>query len=120
MSGAGSEPNLDKVFELRTYVAREGRLDDLQRWWRDHIAVVYCDHLHVRGIFVSQPKDEPAQGISVLIEYDRLADADRAIVSLRADPRVAALNALPDLQGPDIVEGYTRVFLYPTDFSPPV
>ena len=111
-----AEPSSTAVFELRTYLAKPGRLDDLVRWWRDHIAVVYRDHMQVRGLFVSQPKDAEAQGISVLIEYSRIEDADLAIASLKADPRVAALNALDDLQGPDIVEGYTRMFLHPTGF----
>ena len=110
------ESSLTAVFEPRTYLAKPGRLDDLVRWWHDHIAVVYRDHMQVRGIFVSQPKDADPQGIAVLIEYECIEDADLAIASLKADPRVAALNALDDLRGPDIVEGYTRVFLHPTGF----
>lgn len=102
------------VLELRTYRAATGRLDDLLGWWRDHLARIYCDHYDVQGIYVSHPKGDEPDGISVLIRHADLSAIDETTACFLADERIATINTLPEPYTPATVAGYSRTLLHPS------
>jgi hypothetical protein len=108
----------DRVFELRTYTAAEGKYDALLTRFRDHTMRIFEKH-GMANVGYWTPQDAPLAGntlVYVLAHESREA-AERSWEAFVADPEWQAVAEASRRDGPLIV-GLERVYLDPTDFSP--
>jgi NIPSNAP len=112
---AGQE---ERVFELRTYYAPEGRLDDLQARFRDHTLKLFEKHgLTSIGYWV--PIDNPENTLVYLLAFPSREAREEAWKSFFADPVWQDVKKQTEANG-KIVKKVESVLLAATDFSPAV
>ena len=103
-----------RVFELRTYTAHEGRLNDVVNRFRDHTARIFERH-GVVSIGYWIPKETPNTLIYILAHPSREA-ANKNWDAFRNDPEWKTARAASELNGPIVVKTQS-VFMDPTSFS---
>lgn len=108
----------NRVFELRTYTAPEGKLGDLQARFRNHTMRIFARH-GMTSIAYWVPQDAPQSQntlVYVLAHSSREA-AKQSWAAFGADPEWQKVAADSQVNG-RIVAGVQSVFLHPTDYSP--
>ena len=108
----------ERVFELRTYTAHEGRLQDVVNRFRDHTRT-YFDRHDMTSIGYWTPQDGPqSQSTLVYILAHPSRDAAKKDWdAFRADPDWQKARDASEVNG-KIVAKTESVFLVPTSFSP--
>ena len=108
----------DRVFELRTYTAPEGKLPNLQARFRDHTMRIFENH-GITNIGYWTPQDEPnaSNTLVYIIAHDSREAAAASWDAFRADPVWQTVSRESQVDG-RIVSGVVSVFLDPLDFSP--
>ena len=107
-----------KVFELRTYTAPEGRLDDLLARFRNDTMRIFEKHgMENVGYWV--PADAPASANTLIyiLAHDSRDAATKSWAAFREDPEWLAVRERTQANGP-ITSNVQSVFLGATDFSP--
>lgn len=107
-----------KVFELRTYTAPEGRLNDLVARFRNDTLRIFEKHgMENVGYWV--PTDAPAASNTLvyILAHDSRDAATKSWAAFRDDPEWKAVAERTQANGP-IVSKVESVFLEATDFSP--
>jgi uncharacterized protein YbaA (DUF1428 family) len=107
------------LFELRTYQATPGKLNDLQARFRDHTTTLFKKHgMGQFGYWVTTEKKDADIFIYILAHKDKeLAQASWK--AFREDPEWAKAKADSEVNGPLTVKGgVDSVFMTPTDYSP--
>jgi hypothetical protein len=108
----------DRLFELRTYTAVEGKLDALHARFRDHTNKLFEKHgMTIIGYWT--PTDEPKSKntlIYVLAFPDR-ESRDKAFREFASDPDWQKARAESERNG-KLVDKVESVFLKATDYSP--
>ena len=116
--GGNAEAQARKVFELRTYTAPDGRLDDLLARFRNDTLRIFEKHgMHNVGYWV--PTDAPASANTLvyILAHDSRSAATKSWEAFRADPEWLAVRERTQANGP-ITSNVQSVFLEATDFSP--
>jgi hypothetical protein len=111
-------PAGERVFEIRTYYAHEGKLDALNARFRNHTVRLFTKH-GMTNIGYWTPREGPMAGntlIYILAHADRDA-AKKSWDAFRADPEWQKARAESEAGGP-IVSKIDSVFLQATDYSP--
>jgi hypothetical protein len=107
----------NRVFELRTYTTREGKLDDLLKRFRDDTTRIFDKHGMTNiGYWVPQ---DPALSKNTLIYILAFPSRDAAKKSwdaFRADPEWQKVAKASEANG-KIVDHVVSVFMEPADFS---
>ena len=108
----------DRVFELRTYTAPEGKLVNLQARFRDHTMDLFERH-GITNIGYWTPQDEPnsLNTLVYIISHDSREAAAASWDAFRSDPEWRRVSRESQVDG-RIVSNVESVFLDPTDFSP--
>jgi hypothetical protein len=108
-----------RIFELRTYHAEPGKLDDLQARFRDHTMGLFDRHgISVVGFWMPvDDKDRADATLVYLLAFDDRDAARQAWSAFRDDPDWVEAKANSEKQGP-LVAAIDSVFLSPTDYSP--
>jgi hypothetical protein len=107
----------NRVFELRTYISKEGKLDNVLARFRDHTTKLFEKHgMQNIGYWVAA--DAPAsQNTLIYIVAHKDRDAAKASWdAFRKDPQWIKAKDASEAQGA-IVDKVTSVFMNPTDFS---
>ena len=114
-SASPAAPASGRVFEMRTYYCHPGRLDALNKRFRDHTVRLFTKHgmEHV-GYWV--PTDKPDVLVYVLAYPSREA-ATKAWAAFRADPDWNAARTASEKDGP-IVQKVESVYMTAVDYSP--
>jgi hypothetical protein len=100
------------TFELRTYTATPGRLDDLVARFRDHTVALFDRH-GMQSLGYWTATDKPDTLIYVL---RHTGDPKASWRAFQSDPEwIAAKKA--SVESGEIVANIQSVFLEPTDFS---
>jgi hypothetical protein len=113
----------ERVFELRTYTTPEGKLDALNRRFRDHTVGLFTRH-GMAHISYWTPTDAEAGASRKLIYILSHASKEaglKAFESFRADPEWIAAKAKSEADGPLTLpqpEGVKSIYMKATDFSP--
>jgi hypothetical protein len=106
------------VYELRTYYAAPGKLDDLQRRFREHTTKFFEKHGMVNvGYWV--PVENPDNKLIYLLEYPNRTAAQNSWKVFGADPDWKAAAKASEANG-RLVAKVESVYLKPTDFSPKI
>ncbi|MDO8678255.1 MAG: NIPSNAP family protein [Acidobacteriota bacterium] len=108
----------NKVFELRTYTAPEGKLPDLNARFRNHTMRIFQKHgMSNVGYWV--PQDAPAKDNTLIyiISHASREAAKKSWADFGADPEWKKVSAESQVNG-RIVTGVVSVFMDATDYSP--
>lgn len=123
VAGALTQSTLDaqpaaRVFELRTYTAPEGKLDDLHARFRQHTLRLFEKHGMTNVIYL-RPMDAPAsqnQLVYLLAHKDRDA-AKASWAAFASDPDWQQVARASQANGP-LTTKVESVFFTPADYSP--
>ncbi len=107
----------NRVFELRTYTAPEGKLPELQKRFRDHTLRIFEKH-GMKNVGYWVPQDAPAKDntlIYILSHASRDA-AKKSWADFGADPEWKKVSAESQVNG-RILSGVVSVYMDPADYS---
>ena len=107
----------NRVFELRTYISKDGKLENVLARFRDHTTKLFEKHgMQNIGYWVAA--DAPAsQNTLIYVVAHKNRDAAKASWDgFRKDPEWIKAKEASEAQGA-IVDKVTSVFMNPTDFS---
>ncbi|MEO6034503.1 MAG: NIPSNAP family protein [Verrucomicrobiota bacterium] len=118
----GSSPAKDaadtRVFEMRTYYAPPGKLDDLHARFRDHTMGLFKKHgIENIGYFV--PIDNTNNTLIYLLAYPSREARETSWKAFGADPDWKAAAKASEANG-KLVAKVDQIFLQSTDFSPAI
>lgn len=117
LSGVAYAQANARVFELRTYTAHPGRLDEVVARFRDHTARIFAKN-GISSVGYFTPQDAPLAGntlVYILAHPSREA-AKKNWDAFRNDPEWQKVKTATEANGP-IVEKIVSVYLDPTGFS---
>ncbi len=108
------------VYELRTYHAAAGRLDELLARFRDDTMKLYARH-GINSVAYWTPTDEPLKGTTLIymLEHPSREKATANWQAFHDDPEWKKISAESDKNG-KIVEKIESTFMVRTDFSPKI
>jgi hypothetical protein len=108
----------NRVFELRTYTAPEGKLGELQARFRNHTIRIFNKH-DMTSVAYFVPQDAPNHDntLTYLLAHKSRQAAKANWAAFSADPEWQKVNNESQING-KIVSKVESVFLDPTDFSP--
>lgn len=116
---AANAPAAGRVFELRTYHTFPGRLDALQKRFREHTMKIFEKHgmSNVAYWTFEDSPDKEATLIYVISHASR-EQAAKNWQAFHQDPEWKTVSAASEADGGKIVEKVDSVFLDATDYSP--
>jgi hypothetical protein len=108
----------DKVFELRTYTAPDGKLGELHSRFRNHTLRIFEKHGMTNVIYLS-PMDAPAaeNQLVYLLSHKSRDAAKASWAAFANDPEWKKVASESQVNG-RIVAKVDSVFLTATDYSP--
>jgi hypothetical protein len=108
-----------RVFELRTYYTHPGRLDALNKRFREHTNRIFQKHgIEIIGFWTPQDdKDGKGGKLVYLIAFPSREAAAASWKAFREDPEWQKARDASEADG-KIVSKVESVFLDPTDYSP--
>lgn len=119
-SGGNSVAKDSRVFEMRTYYAAPGKLEDLQARFRDHTVKLFEKH-GMTNIGYWVPVDEKTgqptgNTLVYILAYPSLEARTKSWDGFRNDPAWTAARNESEKNG-KLVEKIDSVFLKATDYS---
>ena len=107
-----------RVFELRTYTAPDGKLEELHKRFRDHTMRIFKNH-GMTNVAYFRPQDAPLSQNTLiyLIAHPSREAAKANWAAFQADPEWQKVANESQKNG-KIVAKVESVFLDPTDYSP--
>ena len=108
----------NRVFELRTYTAPEGKLSDLHKRFRDHTLRIFEKH-GMTNVGYWQPQDEPraSNTLIYIISHKSREAAAASWKAFGSDPEWQKVAKESQVNG-RITEKIESVFMNATDYSP--
>jgi hypothetical protein len=107
---------LDRVYELRTYIATPGKRDALEARFRDHTLKLFAKHgIELEGFFV--PYEGGEDTLVYLISFPSREQATASWAAFQADPEWLEAKRESEVDGPLTVK-IESLFLTATLFSP--
>lgn len=115
----GVEPSFDsRCYELRTYTAADGKLDDLNRRFRKYSRIVFARYRMARlGFWI--PLDNPENQFTYILSYADCEDRDPAWEQFQADSLWQRVLNITTHEG-DLVTQVESRMMVPAEFSPPI
>src|SRR5687768_1048384 len=110
--------NANRVFELRTYTAPDGKLPELQARFRNHTMRTFEKH-GMKNVGYWVPQDAPAKDNTLIyiISHESREAAKKSWAAFGADPEWQKVSKESQVNG-KIVAGITSVYMDPADYSP--
>jgi hypothetical protein len=113
-----SAQGANRVFELRTYTAPEGKLSNLQARFRDHTMRIFDKHgMKSIGYWIPQDAPNSANTLIYILQHPNRDAAKKAWADFQADPEWVKVSAESQKDG-RIVSKVESVFMEATDYSP--
>ncbi len=109
----------ERVFELRTYIAAEGKLDGLNARFRDHTNKLFVKHgMELIGYWTPMDENKGASNTLIYILAHQSREArDKSFKDFQNDPEWKAARAESEKNGP-LTTKVEFILLKPTDYSP--
>lgn len=105
----------DTVYELRTYITNEGKLDDLHARFRDHTIGLFNKH-GISSVGYWTPNDKPNTLIYV-IRHNSMAAAKKSWQDFFDDPDWKAVAISSTANGPILASSPESVYMKATNYS---
>jgi hypothetical protein len=119
-SGGNSVAKDSRVFEMRTYYAAPGKLEDLQARFRDHTLKLFAKHGMTNvgyWVPVDEKTGQPTGNTLVyILAFPSFEARTKAWDAFRADPAWTAVRDASEKNG-KLLEKIDSVFLKATDYS---
>ena len=115
---AGAADKDERVFEMRTYYAAPGKLDDLHARFRDHTMGLFEKH-GMTNIGYWVPIENPENKLIYVLASPDKAARDKSWKEFGADPEWKKARAASEANG-KLVTKVEQLFLNATDFSPEI
>jgi hypothetical protein len=116
--GRASQPSPAHIYELRTYTAADGKLDNVVARFRDNtIRIFNRHHMKSVGYWLPTEGDKAGKTLIYILEHANHEDALKNWAEFNTDPEWQKVKAESEKDG-KIVTNAERVFMSPTDFSP--
>lgn len=112
------KPKDDRVYEMRTYYAAEGKLDALHARFRDHTVKLFEKH-GMTNVGYWTPLDNKENKLIYVLAYESNEAREKAWKEFLADPEWKKAAAASETNG-RLVAKIESVFLKTTDYSPEV
>ena len=107
-----------KVFELRTYQATPGNLDNLHARFRDHTIKIFRKHgMEIVGFWSPTSEEERDDILVYLLAHDSQEAADASWQAFGSDPEWQKVAEESNRNG-QILGGVERKYMVSTDYSP--
>jgi hypothetical protein len=117
-SAKGDKKMDAQVFELRTYTAAPGKIDDLHARFREHTLKLFeRHHMTVVGFWRTADEQQANRQLVYLLAFPSQAAAAESWREFQADPEWKTVKEASEKNGP-LVEKIDSVYLKPTDYSP--
>ncbi len=110
-----------RIYELRTYTASPGKLDNLHARFRDHTTALFAKHGMTQfGYWVPTDAKHGAGETLIYILVHKSPEACAAsFKAFRDDPEWVKVKADSEANGPlTVKDGVKSLLMAPTDFSP--
>ena len=109
-----------RIYEMRTYTAAPGKLDDLNARFRDHTTKLFEKHGMV-NIGYWMPVENPENKLIYILAYPSRDAREKSWKEFLADPDWKAAQKASEANGPLLVKnGVHSVFMQPTDYTPAI
>ena len=108
-----------RLYELRTYFAMPGKLEDIHKRFRDHTMKLFAKHgMTVVGFWGPvYKKDGSDNRLVYMLSFKDRAERDAKWRAFVTDPEWQKVSKESDANG-KILEKVESVFLYDTDYTP--
>ena len=107
----------NRVYELRTYTAAEGKLEALKARFRDHTITIFKKHgIESIGYWVPQDGDRSKNTLIYIVAHPSREAATKNWADFQADPEWKKVAAESEANG-KLVLKVDSVFMDPTEFS---
>ena len=107
-----------QIYELRTYVTNDGKLDDLHARFSNHTNHIFVKHgMKLVGYWTHAEGDHTNDTLVYMIAHESREAAKANWAGFGADEEWKKVYAASRADGP-LVKDITSVFLNPTDYSP--
>jgi hypothetical protein len=103
------------VFEMRTYYANPGKLEDLKKRFRDHTITIFNRH-HMKSVGYWEPQDNKENYLVYILEHASKEEGLKNWAEFSADPEWKEVAKASEVNG-KLVDHVVRVWMNPTDFS---
>ncbi len=113
-----AEPKDTRVFELRIYHAAPGKLDDLNKRFRDHTVKLFEKH-GMQNIGYWTPIDNTNNLLIYMLAFPSRDARDKAFKEFGADPDWKAAAKASEANG-KLVNRVESYFMQATDYSPAI
>jgi hypothetical protein len=111
-----AEAPQNAFYEMRTYYAAPGKLDDLHTRFRDHTMQLFEKHgIHNVGYWV--PVENPDSKLIYILQYPSRDARETSWKEFMADPEWQKVYKASEVNG-KLVSKVESIYLVPTDFSP--
>lgn len=108
----------DRVFEMRTYTAAEGKLPALHARFRDHTNKLFRKHgMQIIGYWVPAEEPKSQNTLVYMLAFPSKDACRKSWDAFRKDPDWLKAKADSEVNG-KLVDKAESVFLNPTDYSP--
>jgi len=111
--------NVDtRVFEIRTYYAHPGKMNDLHERFRKHTCKLFQKHgMTLIGFWSPTDKEEAKKKMVYILAFPSRKAANESWEAFRNDPDWKAVKDASEKNGP-LVMRVVSEFLSATDYSP--
>jgi len=117
-TAAAADAKANRVFEMRTYITHDGRLDALNARFRNHTNKLFAKHgIDLVGYWVPVKEPESKNTLVYILGYPSLEARDASWKAFLADADWKIAKAESEKDGP-IVKQVIAQYLNPTDYSP--
>lgn len=107
-----------RVFEMRTYHAAEGKLDQLHARFRDHTIALFEKH-GITSIGYWTPLENPDRKLVFVLAYPSREEREKSWKAFTADPAWVKAKAASEVGG-TLVSKAEELYMQATDYSPEV
>lgn len=108
----------EKVYELRTYTATPGNLDNLHARFRDHTIRIFEKHgMKIVGFWSPLNEEEADDTLIYVLEHASQEAANASWKAFVEDPEWKSVAEASNANGP-ILAGIEQRYMTATDYSP--
>jgi len=114
-SPSASSAQQTHTYEMRTYYAMPGKLEDLKKRFREHTVEIFNRH-NMKSVGYWEPQDNEKNYLVYILEHPSKEEGLKNWSAFSADPEWKAVSKASEANG-KLVDHVDRVWLNALDFS---